>query len=584
MQRSLEVLRRVGGSPHVRWIAIAAGLLLTAPSLFAGLASEDHVLRAIARGPAMVPPWHVNLWGLDSLILPADRPAYVLALKSFGAIPWIADERFIVALWRPLASWTHHLDWRFAGAPPWVAHLHSLAWYAGAIAAAASAHRRFASTAVVAGVATLLFAVDDAHGHAVGWIANRSALLATTFGLLALASQDRLVRDGARRWSARLAPSVWLLLALLSSEYGVGALGFLVAHAWVLDPAPRWRRVLGALPWLATTALWAAAYRALGHGSEGSGVYVDPLVAPLAFAASASTRWVALAAGLFAAPPSDVWNAYPPDSIPWLLAPGVLIVALVIGLLRPSVATPTTRFWALGTALALVPACAAFPQDRLLVLPSAGSAALLAELLGAAPVDAARRVGAWLLFAVHAVVAPAALPWRSLTMHRYERDLAAARESALALVRTPRDHLLLVNAPDWYFGSHVLLSRDPEGDPTPPRTLVLAGTLRRTEVTRVDVNSVVVRPEGGFFLETFNRIYRALSAPVAAGQSIYVPGLQITFLETSPEGQPLAVRFRADRRLEAPTLRWARWEGGRYVEVQPPAVGETLVVGGEGGR
>lgn len=37
----------------------------------------------------------------------------------------------------------------------------------------------------VAGVAMLLFAVDDVHGQAAGWISSRNTLLSACFGFLA---------------------------------------------------------------------------------------------------------------------------------------------------------------------------------------------------------------------------------------------------------------------------------------------------------------------------------------------------------------------------------------------------------------
>src|SRR5258708_21904314 len=129
-----------------------------------------------------------------------------------------------------------------------------------------------------AGLAALLFAVEDGHALPAAWLANRNSLLATLFGLLALTVHDRWRRDGWR-------PGAWwgsafLALALLSGELGLGVLAYLAAYALLLDPAG-WRRGLtAAIPAGGVFLTWAAAYRLLGFGASGSGMYLDPLASP----------------------------------------------------------------------------------------------------------------------------------------------------------------------------------------------------------------------------------------------------------------------------------------------------------------
>ena len=69
-----------------------------------------------------------------------------------------------------------------------------------------------------------------------------------------------------------------------------------------------------------------------------------------------------------------------------------LLIAVVVPLLRLTRGHPAQRFLAVGGIVSLVPACAAFPSDRLLVLSGIGGSGLVAiaaALSGAAEVTAA---------------------------------------------------------------------------------------------------------------------------------------------------------------------------------------------------
>jgi hypothetical protein len=44
------------------------------------------------------------------------------------------------------------------------------------------------------------------------------------------------------------------------------------------------------------------------------------------------------------------------------------------------------------------------------------------------------------------------------------------------------------------------------------------------------------------------------------------------------DGRPAEARFRFDRPLDDPSLRWLRWEDGVYVRFEPPPVGEKVTL------
>ncbi len=464
-------------------------------------------------------------------------------------------------------------------------HVQSVLWYALLIVAAGLVYRRLLDRAWTAGLATLLYAVDDAHGHAVGWISNRNALIGATLSLFALWLHDRWRRGGFRA-GAFLAPLA-LALGLLGSELALGVVGYLVAHALVLDPAPRRRRLLVCLPWIAVVLLWALAYRALGHGVSGSGMYIDPVRAPTEFVSTGVARAFVLLASSFAGPPADLYNRLP-SLWPAALA-SVLVLVVIAGVLGAALRRDRVAgFWALGTALSVAPACAVFPEDRLLLLVGVGSMALVARFVrnvgesGAAwspRVGRAARLAVGALIVIHLAVAPLLLPYRSLVMQRYEARVERARETAFALPRSIKQELVLLDAPDFYFAIMMLLTRISTGH-MPSPTLTVVGGLEPTTITRIDDETLDVRPEHGFLSRTFDRIYRDRSHPMRVGEIVHAPGATVRVLEVGPGGEPLAARFSFHWRLESARLVFAKWVDGRYVRVQMPAIGQSLVVGG----
>jgi hypothetical protein len=572
--------RRALESRRAAWLAVALGVVLTAPSLLGGLQTEDWVFRALSRS-ASFSLWHPNLWGA-----PGRPPAVVLAEqlneeKKLGFLPWVASPDFRVSFWRPLSSLTHHLDYHAWANHPLLMHAQSLLWYALLVAAAAWLFRRMLAPGWVAGLAAILYAIDDAHGQAVGWLSNRSAIVASLFGVLAIGFHDRWRRDGFKA-GALLGP-LCLALGLASGEYALGAVGYLIAHAIALDPAPPRRRAIAVLPWVAVVAAWALLYAAGGYGVSGSGVYLDPVKRPGAFLATGSERAGLLLLAELAVPPADVYNHFSPDRL-WLFSLGALVVlgALAAVLVPALRGDRRVRFFGLGMLLSVAPACATFPEDRLLLLTGVGGMGLVASFFSwlereQRPGRAAGMV-AGMFALVHGLLAPALLPWRTLSMRRYEARLVRARHSLYLLPINPVQHLVVLNAPDYYFATMMQLTRVAQAKPVTVRTLWIAGTLGPISIRRLSARSVLVRPASGFLSRTLDRLYRGAAHPMHAGQTFHLGRTTIRVTRTTPAGLPLGAVFTFPWRLEDPHLVWAEWHNGRYQRGVMPAVGRSVVL------
>lgn len=558
-------------SRRIVLVATILGVVLASPSLFGGWQVEDYGWQRLESAPPTV---------LLKDFFPVTDPVLDnYAAKDSGYLPWIAVRDLRVSLWRPLTRVTHYIDYKLWPRSAALMHAQSLLWFALLLLAVGLLVRRIDGKTWVAGLATVLYAVDSGHGPALGWLANRNAIVASAFAVLALVAHDRW-RRGGKRGGAALAP-LCILLGLASSELAVGVLGYLVAYVLVLDPAPWKRRVLSCLPWAAVVALWALYTRALGYGAHGSGAYIDPVASPLAFFATAVTRFPTLLFGVLGVAPIDLkafldmrWPVY-------LLVPGLAFLALaVIVLFKTLHKSRIARFWALGMLLSLVPACGTFPADRLLVLASVGAAALIAELVAAARTRPARFVaGAWVV--THLWLSALLLPARSLGLMFLDRTMGRMSDQAFDGVTSRAQRVVIVNAPDLYTGAMMIQRRKVLREPTTDHAWVMYGGTDKVRVTRESRYDLLVHPEHGFLGMPFDRVYRGAAFPMHPGQGLQLSGVQIIVVAVDRAGAPTDVRFRFAWPLDdARRLRIVAWNGIRYAPLPLPPIGGTVVVPG----
>ncbi len=185
----------------------ALAVLLGLPALGTGLILDDFYHREVLRGESA----YRDLLGPPEEMFRFFRgdPARTGRIMDIGAFPWWTDPTLKAEFLQAITVLTHRLDYALWPDSPALMHAQSLFWLGTAVAAAAVFYRRMLGATWVAAVAALLFAVDDARGTTVGFIANRNVLIAATFGFMALVFHDRYRRGGSRP-AAFLAP---LLLA-----------------------------------------------------------------------------------------------------------------------------------------------------------------------------------------------------------------------------------------------------------------------------------------------------------------------------------------------------------------------------------
>ena len=368
------------GSRRALCATVAAGTVLAATSVGSHLVLDDYVLLLGARGTPTIHGLPARGLELFSFTTGAPKDNHAL-MDEHLMLPWWTDPELRVAFFRPVSALTHQLDVALWPESPRLMHLQSLAWLALGLVFIGLLYRRLEAPPWLAGLAALLYAIDDVRGPTVAWLSNRNALVAVVFGSLALILHDSARQE--RRLLSHVAAPLCFGAAMLSAELGAGVLAYVVAYALVLDRATARARLLSVLPYALVSAVWFAAYKAGDYGVRGSGAYVDPFSDSVSFLWAAPANLVALLGAQFGGLPSDLLFLGEPALRPIVLLSSAAVL-LVFGALAASVLRRdvVARFWAIGMVLSAVVGTASFPSDRLLSFVSLGAAPLLARLLG----------------------------------------------------------------------------------------------------------------------------------------------------------------------------------------------------------
>ncbi len=563
-------------------VIIALGVCLMSPSLSTGWAADDYLHQLSSRlDPGIAGLSHRPF---DLFRFADGDPTTASQLMEEGVYPWWAEPRAIFAFFRPLASATHFLDYRLWPSSPALMHLHSLAWYAALLALVGAVFRRFSSSAPVASLALLLFAIDDAHAPVVGWLANRNMVVALTFGLPALLLHDRWRKSGQARWA--MLSHLSLSVGLCAGEAGSLVVTYLAAYALMLERG-RWReRAVSLAGYALIVVSWRVLYNHLDYGVVGSGIYADPGREPLTFLRLAAERAPVLALGLFALPWSDLWEVYP--LLNSFLQPSVLLLSAVVltglgFLFWPALRDrASARFWLAGCVLSILPVCAPFPHDRLLLGPSVGAMGLIAEALlqprGLREKGKLMRGGVAALAFVHLLLAPALSLARSNGTGQLDQLLRTADASVPATSSIRSETLVLLNPPVDPFAAYFSAFRQVYGVPRPAHLYWLATGVSELKVTGLDEKTLLVRPRDGYLASSSQRMLRSTAQPFPAHQPIRLTEATFEVTELTPDGRPAEVRVTFHKGLRHPSVRWMRWVGPGYGAFEPPLPGRHVIV------
>ncbi len=617
-ERILHPLRRFLEHRHLPAFLAIVGLTITLAALGTGLLNDDLCHRAELTGPSranerlsdvgLPPNRSGDLSEVVSDLFIAVRPDYNLEkLKAYGALPWWTYDHLRVSFWRPISAFTHWLDYRLFPNSVILMHAHNLLWFAAAIFLVAILYRRLMVCSWVAGLASLLYLLDDSSYFPAMWIANRNIFLSLFFGILTLLAHHRWRQHHSV--SAAIVAPLCLLGSLLSAEAGVATFAYLFAYAVALDRGSRLRRAISLAPAILLIVLWRIIYSALGHGAYGGNFYLDPAREPLRYAWAVITRGPVLLMGQWSCIPADIFNFIPDSAKAQYLPIIIVFVVLVLIVLLPLVCKDRlARLWLIGMYLSVVPVCATVPMSRNLLFVAIGAFGLMAQFIGGLvtrqdwlPVSRLWRGAAWtlciLLLIVHLPMAAIVRISTPIMTSFLVKNVQSTMEIGSPKGFEDQD-LVVVNAPNPSAFIYMPFLRAYEGQPLPRAIRVLAPGFGPLEIIRSDDNDVVLRARGGNLLAfqeqnsqdsiDFAYFYRSVSDvrgarhPLKLGDRAELPRMSVEVIAVDGSGVPTEVLFKFAASLEDGSLRWLQWdwEKGRYVPFKVPAVGQAVQISG----
>ncbi|MEQ8766819.1 MAG: hypothetical protein RL885_23095 [Planctomycetota bacterium] len=555
------------------WIALAtsfmATLVIHLPALFAPF-DLDELL--ILGGIDETSPWMGSR--LDLYRFSSGQRQDVELLVDSGALPWFTSSDWRYALWRPLTSLTFNVDFALFGRDRLGYQLHSVLWWLVLISIVGLLmfsifERRVAFWSV------LTFSLSAVNGEAVVWLSARHTLLATTLGLAGLAAHVH--------WRETRVSSFWrlfsigcLLGALAASESALQCFAYLLAYEACRGLTSRRKPRFALRTEILILVGYLVLYRAAGRGASEAFEYVDAMREPGRLAEVAGHRASVLLGRMTTGFELGSWTI-----------PGLAVLAMGTLFLRgrlPALRRRHLDWLVVGSFCSVIPALCGFPDDRALLAPSVGWAAVVgcgAEELcrrihrrGAGPPRAKlplALLGAFV--ACHLVVAPFRAHAACLEhVRRAESEVATLR--AVSRKVTGSTRVICVNSPNWLVGQvgDAVLQASSSSE---RRWWLLSMTQGRHQLTRTgpgrfELSSVDLAFDVHYFRDPQRN-------PIWPGYEVDQAGLRVRVLE-SIRGWPTRIQVDLETSLEDPATILVTLVQGELRKIDPPSIGTTIQI------
>ena len=569
-----------------RWcvpVAALVGMLLIAPAMNMGLLGDDYLHWSLLTGRST----NVQPGSFFGLFTFADGNALANhAMIDSGRLVWWANDHLRIAFWRPLAELSQQLDYRWWPDSPVLMHVHSLLMYGLMILLIGKLFRDLDPDRPQAGLATWLFAGNMLHVFAVAWLASRNQMLSGLFMVLTLLAYHHW-RQGGSAMLGWLSAACFVL-GLFSAEASIQTAGYLLAYALFLEPGKSsTARFKALLPFIVIALAWKALHSHLGYGSFGSPGYVDPASNASGFAISLALRlpalmvaqWFGVSSVMFEQLSRSTQYLY--SGIATLGLVGLAFVIHALGGFRSVLA----RFYAAGSILALAPACAGYPFDRLTINSDIGASGLLSIILMLAWRHRQQLVG-WsmgsaknivlVLGFVHLVIFPIAKVGTSAVMKTLGE--AGEAQAPLAMPNASTDHtehFLLMNLPSAESIYYVPLIRQYHGLRNPATMRALGPNNQAMTLTRLDENSLRLSVPTGFRGTITRDIQKQ---PFKVGDAVKMGDISVLVEAITEDQAPKTVTFRFPTSVQDAQWHFLAWQEDGVRQLQPPAIGQSVAI------
>lgn len=569
-----------------RWcilIAALLGMLLMAPAMNTALIGDDYLHWSLLTGRS----FNAQPGSFFGLFTFADgNVVHNQALIDSGQLVWWASDNLRIAFWRPLSELSQYLDYKLWPDSPVLMHLHNLLFYGLMIWLIGKLFSELDNNRKQANFATLLFAGNMLHVFAVAWLASRNQMLSGLFLVTTLLSYHRWRQGGSALYG--VAAAACLILGLFSAEASIQTAAYLGAYALFYEAdKPLVSRFKALLPFVVIVLVWKAVHSHLGYGSFGSPGYVDPAAGVGRFGFSLALRLPALMLAQWFGVSSVMFEQL--DRTTQYLYSGAGTLALLglayamyhLGAFRTALA----RFYGAGAVLALVPACAGYPFDRLTLNSDIGASGLLAIVLLSVWERRKQLVGAgmgtakYLLLIVgfvHVVVFPIMKLGSSAMMNTLNQ--AGERLGALAIPQASADHLehfMLVNSPSGEAVYYFPLTREFHGMRNPATMMAMGPDTKAMTLSRVDDTTLRLTSPTGF-RGTITRDIQV--KPFHVGDTVHMNGITVTVEELTDDKVPKTALFHFPDSVQSAHWRFFAWQGSGLTQLSLPAVGQSMAI------
>ncbi len=596
------------------FLAMSAAVLLSLPSLEIGFFLDDYHQIALIEG-----------------LYDFERPALNLysSFLDFPDVPWWTSESTRTGFWRPLSSALLRLDHALFGRNPLPWHLHSLLWLAALIGVVGLCFRGL--PARLAGLALLLFALDESHSMPAGVLCNRHSLVTATVAFAGLWAYLRYREDGwsTGRW---LAPLIFAV-ALAFGETTVPVMAYPLAYELCCRREAWSERLRAIAPIAALAVAYVVAYGYLELGPRDLEVYLNPLQDPKGFVVGMGRHLPPLLSGGLAAFPASLWLMGPEAQLALEIVGCLVLVWLLVWcwwhrarLFGPRADDPKGEndllpMWLVGALGALPAVAPAFPSDRQLLVPAVGFSVIIAtwildtqKLLRRAErpaIKAVAGVALCLLLLLHLGLAPLF----RIQMQRGTAELGRTTSSIVETLETmaveageldpnspssnrvdggePISRFLVVHSPDFFTTIYPSIMWEHRHGPGTVSWNVISSTPVTQELTRTGDRTLETRALDGRYLRaTLDRAFYLADAISVEGGVIEPPKsavpLRIEVLETAPRDAqdpldngpaalPTRLRFTVSSSLDR-GWHLVTWRDGELVGLDMPAIGESITV------
>lgn len=563
------------------WLAALIGMLLIAPAMNMGLMGDDYLHWSLLTGRAT----NAQPGSFFGLFTFADGSQHAnQILMDSGKLVWWASDHLRIAFWRPLAELSQKLDYQLWPDSPVLMHLHNLLLYGVMILLVGKLFHELDAKRQQAGTATWLFAGNMLHVFAVAWLASRNQMLCGILLALTVLAYHRW-RQGQSALYGLLA-AVSLIVGLFSAEAAIQTMGYLVAYALFLEAGkPLLSRFGALLPFIVIVLVWKATHSHLGYGSYGSPGYVDPSSNASGFLTSLVLRLPALMLAQWYGVSSVMFEQLS-RPVQYMYAGGaaLLLLALVYAIQYVGgFKSALVRFYAAASIMALAPACAGYPFDRLTVNSDIGASGLLAIVL-ISVWQRRKQLTGWaqgsakylilLIGLVHVVVFPVGKLVSSAMMKTINTSGEALGALALPDAGEASNlHYLLLNAPSAEATYYFPVTREYHGMHNPATMHALGPNNQALTLTRVDDATLRVNVPTGF-KGTITRDVRL--QPFKVGDTARMGGITARVEALTADGVPQTVLYRFPDSVDNTHWRFFAWREEGLYQVSLPAVGQSL--------